>query len=289
MTFKIKGVLAGLVLLATAVPAGAGDYSYGGSVKDTGGYDGVPVPAPVPIPVYKADYYIRGDWGVGLTDTMGLSEEGLIYGQNEWGENVRVPGSWSQNAGVLPMTFGVGVGRYWSDRFRTDLTFDFVRNQSGVIAGSMTYTNIDGNSATAWLHDETKHESGVFLANAYYDFNDGTKRRFTPYIGAGVGFAVSYVDRHSRVAQEICNPCGLAPTVAWDEDKSDSTNVSFAAAAMVGFTYDLGHSAMLDVNYRFLHIGGSDVGVNVFGSRSSVSIDDQNEHQIRAGLRFDLD
>jgi opacity protein-like surface antigen len=58
---------------------------------------------------------------------------------------------------------------------------------------------------------------------------------------------------------------------------------------MVGFTYDLGHSTLLDVNYRFLHIGGSDISLGYEGLRSSVSFDAQNEHQLRAGLRFNID
>ncbi|MCB1513615.1 MAG: porin family protein [Hyphomicrobiaceae bacterium] len=290
MNFRIASALAGLVLITSAAPAFAGDYGYGGgSVKDMGGYGGVAVPAPVPIPVYKADYYIRGDFGVGLTDTMGVNEEGLVYGQDCCGNDVTVPDSWSNSDGHIPMTFGVGVGRYWSDRFRTDLTLDWVRQQNAVVSGSMTYTNIDGATATAYLRDETTKEAGVFLVNAYYDFNHSKDQRIVPYIGAGVGFAVNILDRTSQVSQEICDACGSSPITYDDEASAKSTTLTFAAAAMVGFTYDLGHSALLDVNYRYLHIGGSEIGLNVFDSRSTVAIDAQNEHQLRAGIRFNID
>lgn len=293
MNYKIATVLAGVVLAASAVPAGAQDYVYGGgSIKDGGG-GGIAVPAPVPIPVYKADYYLRGDVGFGLTQQMGLSEEGLIYGQDAVGNDVTVPSSWANEDANWPMTFGFGVGRYWSDRFRTDLTIDWVRQQEGTLNGTMTYQNFNGDTAVASLRDQTTRETGVFLANAYFDFGAGEQRRFTPYVGAGIGFALNILDRHSEATQEICNACGGAPTLYESTADNKSSSISFAAAATVGFTYDLGHSTMLDVNYRYLHVGGSDITVShdIDGvqSRSKVSLDAQNEHQIRAGLRFNID
>ena len=293
MNLKIASVLAGIVLTASAAPAAAQHYVYGdGSVKDAGA-GGVAVPAPVPIPVYKADYYLRGDIGFGLTQDMGLSEEGLIYGQDAVGNDVTMPSSWAQDDAHWPMTFGIGVGRYWSDRFRTDLTLDWVRQQNGVFNGTMDYQNLAGDVATASIRDETTKDAAVFLANAYFDFGAGEERRFTPYIGAGVGFAVNLLDRNSYVSQDICNACGGAPTHYESSADNKTTTVSLAAAAMVGFTYDLGRSMMLDVNYRYLHIGGSDITVahDIDGvqSRSKMSFDAQNEHQIRAGLRLNID
>ncbi|MGW8205447.1 MAG: hypothetical protein ACWGMY_00650 [Hyphomicrobiaceae bacterium] len=274
MNFKIATALAGVVLAASAVPAVAQDYRYGGgSIKDIGRYAGVPVPAPVPFPVYKADYYIRGDFGVGLTDTMSVSEESVLYGQP------LIPGSWVADDGNLPMTFGFGAGRYWSDHFRTDVTIEWVRQQKGVIEGTGPLASI----GTLTVHDETTKESGVFMANAYFDFGRGETRRFTPYIGAGIGFAINWLDRSNASSLDD----GFSTYEYSAQNKS--TTVTLAAAAMVGFTYDLGHSTLLDVNYRFLHIGGSDISLGYEGLRSSVSFDAQNEHQIRAGLRFNID
>lgn len=284
MDFKIATVLAGLVLATSVAPAMAQTYGvYGnGSVKDMGG--SIPVPAPVPIPVYKADYYIRGDFGLGLSDKMGISEEGLIYGQDTLGQDVTVPGGWSQDDANWPMTFGIGVGRYWTDHFRTDLTLDWVRQQEGVVDGTMTFTNFDGDDVTATMSDVTKKEAAVFLLNAYYDFGGGEQRRFTPYIGGGIGFGINMLDRGSQFSEDI------AGNVTTYDGSNKSTTVTFAAAATAGFTYDLGRSILLDVNYRFLHVGGSDIGVSYSdGRRSNLSFDAQNEHQVRAGLRFNID
>lgn len=281
MNFRMAIVLTGLALVTTAAPAVA--QGYGGSIKDMGGRAGVPVPAPVPIPVYKADYYIRGDFGFGLSDHMGVSEEGLIYGQDTLGNDVTVPGSWAQEDANWPMTFGIGVGRYWSDHFRTDVTLDWVRQQNAVISGSMTYTNFGGDDVTASMSDKTTKEAAVFLLSAYYDFGNGQHRRFTPYIGAGIGFGVNMLDRTSQVSTDTLG------TLTEYEASNKSTTVTFAAAAMAGFTYDLGRSTLLDINYRYLHVGGSDIAVNIADGRSTVSFDAQNEHQIRAGLRFNIE
>lgn len=283
-------VVAGLALAASAVPAASQSYGYGGSVKDMGG--AIPVPAPVPIPVYKADYYIRGDVGFGLSDHMGLSEEGLIYGQDSASNNVTVPGSWSQEDANWPMTFGIGVGRYWTDNFRTDVTIDWVRQQNGDMNGSMMYTDLGGNDVTVSMRDQTSKESGVFLLNAYYDFGGGENRRFTPYIGAGIGFAVNMLNRTSHISEDVCgpSPCVGSGTLTEIDASNKSTTVTLAAAATAGFTYDLGRSTLLDINYRYLHVGGSDIAVNYpDGRRSNMSFDAQNEHQIRAGLRFNID
>lgn len=291
MNFKLATVMAGLALAFGAAPATAADYDNGsGSVKDYGSMpDGVPVPAPVPVPLLKADYYIRADVGVGFGDTMSASEEGLVYGYDAAGSAVTVPDSWVGGDDTLPMTFGIGIGRYWSDRFRTDLTFEWIRQSKALIDGQTTYVDAAGDTHEISMQDETKREGGLFLANAYLDLAGDEKARLKPYIGAGVGFALNILSRESIVSEAICNPCG--GTYAWYEDTAGkkTTVTSFAAAAMVGFTYDIHDSMKLDVGYRYLHVGGSDIGLNVFGGSSAVKIDSQNDHQIRAGIRMDID
>ena len=155
----------------------------------------------------------------------------------------------------------------------------------------MSYTNINGDDVYVASRDETTKEAGVFLFNAYYDFGTGEHRRFTPYIGAGLGFALNILNRHHQTSEQICSggPCGGIPPAYYEYAAANkSSTITLAAAAMLGFTYDLGHSMLLDMNYRYLHVGGSDIGLDVFGSRSTASFDAQNEHQLRAGLRFDI-
>ena len=100
---------------------------------------------------------------------------------------------------------------------------------------------------------------------------------WSPFLGLGVGFAVNQVTRN-------LNYDDTAGPVAVDAGNR-TTDVQFAGAAMVGVTYDISTFWALDLNYRFLHIGGSEVSLKP-DVASSVAIGDLNEHQIRAGLRF---
>ena len=65
-----------------------------------------------------------------------------------------------------------------------------------------------------------------------------------------------------------------------------STQIQFAAAAMVGFYYDLSSFTAIDVNYRFLAFGGPDVDLLINNATTGLAIGNIYEHQIRVGLRF---
>ena len=113
--------------------------------------------------------------------------------------------------------------------------------------------------------DKTKMMSTILLLNGYYDFRTGTP--WTPYLGGGLGFTVNQLTRNLDVTPARCGT---------NIDAGNrSTDMQFAAAAMAGVTYDVSSFFAIDVNYRFLHIGGSDVGLDTPTSprqpRSAVS------------------
>jgi opacity protein-like surface antigen len=68
-----------------------------------------------------------------------------------------------------------------------------------------------------------------------------------------------------------------------------TTRINFAGAAMAGLTYDINSIVSLDVGYRFLYIGGTDIDLVLNGVNSDVTVGGISEHQIRAGLRFYID
>jgi opacity protein-like surface antigen len=55
---------------------------------------------------------------------------------------------------------------------------------------------------------------------------------------------------------------------------------------MAGLTYDINTFISLDVGYRFLYIGGSDVDSIIYGNSQKIEIGGISEHQVRAGFRF---
>jgi opacity protein-like surface antigen len=250
--------LGGSLIGALMSPALAdGDPYYSNGINQSGVR--TPIPAPIPVPVEEAFWYLRADFAAGFGSTPSVSVLGTNYAD-------LVAGSVQSDSFEPSFTGGGGIGYVWGPYFRTDLTVD---------VHSIMNTEFTGSTTDFSVTDKTKFMSTILLANAYYDIRTGTA--WSPYLGLGVGFAVNQVTRNLNYSD------GITDTVVIAGNRT--TDVQFAGAAMVGVTYDISTLWALDVNYRFLHIGGSEVSLKP-DAPSSLAIGDLNEHQIRAGLRF---
>jgi opacity protein-like surface antigen len=287
----------GLAAFALAsAPASAADWNYGaGGLKDFGGA-AVPVPAPVPVPDYAARYYFRLDAGIGFGDSPTGTEQGYFYGDDAGGGPWPMRSGWFNNDFDSLVTLGAGAGVYIGSGFRLDLTAE-TRSQGKVkINGEQDYRVDINNEGRVRVRDETTLRGGIFLANGYYDFDRGPSSRFTPYIGAGIGFAWNELKRnHSTI--EFSRGCSPSCSGAFTRGDSDSVqdkthDIVFAATATAGLAYRITDYALIDMNYRYLYAGSTDVGLGIngrnFGGNSKVTIGETHEHQIRAGLRFDV-
>jgi len=294
MKSKLGYLALGAVLLAASPAIADGWYRGGGGIKDS-----VAVPVPVPIPDYAARWYLRADMALGFASSD-ASESGIVYGQNlyppqDTSSPFRTPGHWSDDDSKSVFSYGAGVGYYWSPQFRTDLTFEGRTERDLKIRGTYDYPQeFYDISTSSWeptgaqifgeTRDSTKLSSGLVLFNAYYDFVRAGP--LTPYIGAGVGFAVNKMERNFANQEYVCDVgCG-GP---WSSLVRDSSyDVTFAAALSAGFSYSITPVTMLDVGYRYLYIGASDMDLYVNGVKSNLSTGDTHEHQIRAGLRWNI-
>ncbi len=244
---------------------------YGGSIKDS--YAPMEAAAPSSI-------YLRIDGGYGAHDDPIMVEDG-IYDLT----NTEIDGAW---------TLGGGIGRYFTNTIRADVTYDhrFEADAKGDLADG--YAALPGTRAFGL-------ESDVVLVNAYYDFN--RTGRFSPYLGVGLG-----VVHHKTTAGTVSNECGCVGTI----DEGSSTHV--AGALMAGFTAKLrggetvtegsikdapvtvsnGRNLYLDVGYRFLYLGETATGaVHMTDGGGTVVSDDPtveniHAHEVRVGLRYDL-
>ncbi len=250
--------LGGSLIGAMMSPALAdGDPYYSNGINASGVR--TPIPAPIPVPVEEAFWYLRADFAAGFGSNPSVSVLGTNYAD-------LVAGAVQSDSFEPSFTGGGGIGYVWSAYFRTDITVD---------VHSIMNTEFTGSTTDFSVTDKTKFMSTILLANAYYDIRTGTA--WSPYLGAGVGFAVNQVTRNLNYSDGVTDTAVIAG--------NRTTDVQFAGAAMVGVTYDISTLWALDVNYRFLHIGGSEVSLKP-DAPSSVAIGDLNEHQIRAGLRF---
>jgi opacity protein-like surface antigen len=152
------------------------------------------------------------------------------------------------NAFVLGGGFGVKLG--W---MRLDATADygFPAAFQGNVPGVTTVT--------------ASIDSLVLLANAYADL--GTWHGLTPYVGAGVGTAM------------VRNPGvgGGGGTERWNP----------AWALMAGVGYTVTPNVLIDVGYRYLHLGDAPIGTDQFGA--AVPARGISANEVRVGVRYTID
>jgi opacity protein-like surface antigen len=243
-----------------------GDPYYSNGINPTGVR--TPVPAPIPVAVEEADWYFRGDFAAGFGASPSVNVLGTNLVESVFGPVGR------SNSFEPSFIGSVGVGYVWSPNWRTDFTVDIHSIMHTQQSGE-GIVDIGGDPTAVFAEDKTKMMSTILMLNAYYDFRTGTP--WTPYIGAGLGFTVNAITQTFS-----SNVDGVADSVS-----QRSNDIQFAAAAMVGVTYDVSSFWAIDVSYRYMHIGGSQVTLDPLNlPASTVEIGDINEQQIRAGLRF---
>ena len=216
--------------------------------------------------------------------------------------------------------YSFGIGSYLTSNMRFDFTGEFrsrrlVRDKGsyryrqfaldGAGGGANVYEAVQTNPGGANnnnvqvngdVTDEARIRSLLFMANYYYDFQ--SRYGLRPYLGAGLGLAYTEIDRRYSETQRNCeialgsvgggsclNFTGAARTIEREDKQYDA---SLAASVMAGVTYKVSDATHVDLNYRYLYIGGKDHSMSISGSLSDVDYGSQHEHYLRAGLRFDI-
>lgn len=175
-------------------------------------------------------------------------------------------------------TAGAGIGLTLPDRpqWRLELAYDYIAetsyNQTPFVEGDMNVSGGQiGDSVVHVFSTGVKStiSTDVISGMVYYDFFDGkTKklREFIPYVGAGLGYAVSKTTLHiSDIYADLSldedlqnygtpNASGILqfdnPT---DKEKyPSSTNIAVLGA--LGFSYGIAESTFLDASLRLMYI-----------------------------------
>ncbi|MEL6299041.1 MAG: outer membrane beta-barrel protein [Pseudomonadota bacterium] len=323
----------GIFLAGTAVAQAGGLGGHpAGPLKGSYAHPAEHVPAAVPIPEYTARYYFRGDVGIGYRMNDGMSESGSRYGVTDApGTFPTGPEPFGSGSSLFTNglggdetdwkgSVGVGVGLYIGGNWRGDLTAEYRAEQSKSDTAEYEYfrheftggppatgyepiggAGTETSQANGTVTERLKLRSGVFMANAYYDFYKRSK--FSPYIGMGLGFSLNEVHRTMTHTETTCDPQAAVNTATHCTQPSaplanvfshtatdKEITVSLAAALTTGFTYALTHNTKLDVNYRLLYVDGTSIAVNSqSGDTSRLETGADYEHQLRAGIRWDID
>ena len=269
-------ILGAMIAAGSVAPVQAADLGgyRGGSIKD----DGMP-----PLMAQSAArFYIRADGSYAHYDRPVITEDHQYDLVNN-----KIDGAWA---------FGGGVGYYFNKNIRGDLTYEhrFNADVSGEIVDP---------AATLGGSRHFNLKSDLYLANLYYDFD--SRGRFTPYLGAGLG----WVD-HKTGAGTVLDSCGCTGTIA------SGGGSSVAAALMAGVAINLtgrgapagsgeygggdaARNLYLDLGYRFLYLGDvstgavtANVGAGPGPGKVLVAADptvaEIHAHEFRVGLRYDF-
>lgn len=238
------------------------------------------MPAPAPIPDFPARWYFRADVALGIPSDASIREGGLQLGAPPPGGSgtFRTSPGWFRDSAEIYDGYSFGVGYRFSRAIRGDVTIDTrSEREFKALGATYTYQNPIGTTITGTYSDSTLMQSVATLFNLYYDFQ--ARGKFVPYIGAGLGFAVNDLSRNNRTVESG----GLTFS------GSDTTlDVSLAAMGTIGFSYNIDPNIALDFNYRLLYVGGSQISLPLNGMTSTVNIGDQVDHQLRAGVRFNV-
>ncbi|OYW52623.1 MAG: hypothetical protein B7Y80_16350 [Hyphomicrobium sp. 32-62-53] len=303
----MKTKFAGLTIATVAMLAVAGPALAGGDVIYTGVKDpyaaAVPVPAPMPIPEYDAEYYVRFDTGAAWITDGGLNEQGL-------GLTMRG----ADNLEAMEF-FSIGAGKYITPNIRAEIAGDLY-TRGEVLRGVQTvlsdpidvavppFTEPDVTIYAIERQESVKFEQDTVMLNFYYDFNNST--RFTPYLGAGIGATYRKLTRTaSEVAscQSLTNADPLAvgrdcdqaelntdDELTIEERTTEGRRWDVAGALMAGVAIQITDDVLWDTGYRYMwQSGGVIVNSPAFnGSTSTMEFKDVAQHQLRTGIRLNL-
>ena len=255
-SYLMGAALGSALVLAFSVPANAADIydgGYSGGLK--GGYE--------VAPPSDRGIYIKGFIGQANPNVGSLWHESYAAG------NFTVH---DKDIKSSPL-FGLGIGwqaRHW---LRFDLT--------GEYRGDATFVGYDTYTGPAGANDyQADIRSWLGLANAYIDM--GNWCGFTPFIGAGIGFASLTVDglRDVNVGNDSV---GIA---------SAHTKTNFAYAFYAGFSYDVTPSTVIDLTYRWADLGSAQSGpISAYDGSSTISglhIRNVQSNDLMLGVRYKL-
>ena len=236
-----------------------GEY-YGGGLK--GGYD-VPPPPPSDRGLYFKAYVGQANPDVGNIWTPAFDNNTFSV--------------FHKDIKSSPL-YGIGIGYKRNHWLRFDLT--------GEYRGDALFVAQDSYPAGATFIAGTNEyqadiRSWLGLANAYWDIV--TWCGFTPYVGAGIGFATLTVDGLKDV-----NVPNLG--VAYG---ASNTGTNFAWAIHAGLVFDVSDRFAVDLAYRYADLGDAKSGVvtnylGVVDPTATLHIKDITSNDLLLGVRYKL-
>lgn len=226
-----------------------------------------PIYYPPPPPPLEKNWYLRLDLGFKIYRPPAASFNLPALGYNVPGTGEFINESLS-NTGLV----GIGIGWDPAGFFRADVTLDY--EWAGHFEGNLLCPPACTAAPDPEYSTETADISAwTLLANGYVDF-DSHGGRIVPYVGGGIGVSLL---KTSNVA--FVNPD--ASTGTW----TGASTWNLAWAATAGLSIDVAPNLVLDVNYRYVHLGNA-MAMTPLGGGTPILYQNINAHEARLGIRY---
>jgi opacity protein-like surface antigen len=90
-----------------------------------------------------------------------------------------------------------------------------------------------------------------------------------------------------------CDPATVGDQLASTVDSTAAATAgghdyALAVAAMFGVAYQVWDHTKIDIGYRWLHLEGTTFHNKTSDRTLSITIPDQNNHELRVGLRYEI-
>ena len=187
--------------------------------------------------------------GINFLDDSDFDVLGTVDVDNEYDTGFVVAGA-----------IGNNYGEIWSlGSVRTELELSYRENDIDVHDVTALGGELPGSTGEA--------STTALMVNVFNDFHNDTA--FTPYLGAGIGYAWSDLDDYGVAA---------IPSVLDDDDSG------FAWQLIAGVSYAVNDAVSLTADYRYFN---ADADVTSTPGTGSTSSDvDLDSHVIQFGLRY---
>ena len=235
------------------------------------------MPLPPPVIEEFSGWYLRGDIGFSNQQVRTLfNQQDLAFASIQHVD---------KGFDAAPL-FGLGVGYYFNDWLRFDVTGEYRGNANfhGLDIGALP-----GGGFAVDRYTASKSE-WTFLLNGYVDL--GTWYRITPFVGAGVGFSRNTISNFGDFSTCI-NSNSCAGNGGSDAFAGTASKWNFAWALHAGLAYKVSKNFMVELAYRYIDLGNATTGNAVAFDGSSVfppfEFQHLTSHDVKLGLRFNLD
>ena len=222
-----------------------------------------------------SNWFIRGDVGVGTFSK--IDGNGDAGGTAIAAKGIDFDGFFSGS---------IGFGKYVNKNVRLGLDLDYRHDVSSRYdAGNPATVPELTNVGVVPL----EISSTSIMFNAVYDF--APQRRYSPYLGAGVGWAFHSL---SVKGGNYTNNLNGGPVETGNVASSSDRSNSFTANVVAGLSVNLSQGLFLDMGYKFSYLGDASVSttvshVNLATAKAlNIGLNDMTTHEFKIGLRYDL-